>query len=375
MDFSWSQEQQKRYTDTVSFAREHLKAPAATFSREVWRACGQFGLLGLPVAREVGGQGLDALTCARVVEAVGRGGQDLGMAFSMFVNVFACNLAIARFGSAEQKQEVLPRLCSGDWVGAMALTEPDADSDVLSLKTKAVREADAYLLSGEKTWVTNGPVADLIVVQAVTDPDGGDMGVSAFLVEKHTPGLRVGAPVDTVGLSTAPICSLQLEDARVPRSRLLGQEGQGGPIFRSTTQWERTCVLALYVGTMEQVLERTLAFARGRTQLKKPIGQNQAVSHRIADMKLRLESARLLLYRACWRIDQGADAEMDVSLAKIAISEAAIQTVLDAIQIHGGVGCLKETGLDQLLRDGLPSTIFSGTSEFHRNLVAARLGL
>ncbi|EPX55236.1 Butyryl-CoA dehydrogenase [Cystobacter fuscus DSM 2262] len=378
MDFSWTSEQVELYERAVAFSRAKLPEETRTeqgLPRELWQRCGEFGFLGLPVPERHGGLGLDTLTTARVMEALGRGCADTGLVFSVGAHLFACVLPILESGDEEQKARYLPRLCSGEWVGANAISEPEAGSDVFALKTRAVREGDSYVLDGGKSYVTNGPSADVFLVYAVTNPAHGYMGLSAFLLERGTPGLSVGRPFEKMGLSTSPTSPIYLEGCRVPASARLGAEGHGAPLFKRSMQWERACLFAAYVGVMERVLEQTVDFARQRKQFKRPIGKNQAVSHRLADMKQRLEASRLLLYQACWRMDRGEEAVMEVSLAKLAISEAAVQCGLDAIQIHGGMGYMTETGIERVLRDAIPSTIFSGTSEIQRDIIASHLGL
>ncbi|MCP3102819.1 acyl-CoA dehydrogenase family protein [Myxococcus sp. K15C18031901] len=378
MDFGWTSEQATLYERACAFARAELNGATeqgAGLPRAAWRRCGEFGFLGLPVPERYGGLGVDTLTTARLMEALGRGCLDTGLVFSVGAHLFACVMPLLEGGSDGQKDRYLPRLASGEWVGANAITEPEAGSDVFALKTRAVREGEHYVLDGGKSYVTNGPDADVFLVYAVTDPTHGYMGVSAFLVEKDTPGLRVGRPFQKMGLSTSPIAPLYLESCRVPAAARLGAEGQGASVFKRSMQWERACLFGAYVGLMERVLEETVDFARQRKQFKRAIGKNQAVSHRLADMKQRLDSARLLLYRACWLMDRGQEAELEVSLAKLAISEAAVQCGLDAIQIHGGMGYVVETGIERVLRDAIPSTLFSGTSEIQRDIIANHLGL
>ncbi|MCE9672532.1 acyl-CoA dehydrogenase family protein [Myxococcus stipitatus] len=378
MDFGWTSEQTTLYERARAYARAQLAGAVEAgdgLPRALWRRCGEFGFLGLSVPERYGGLGMDALTTARLMEALGRGCEDTGLVFSVGAHLFACVMPLLEGGSDGQKDRYLPRLCSGEWVGANAITEAEAGSDVFALKTRAAREGDGYVLDGTKSYVTNGPDADVFVVYAVTDASHGYMGLSAFLVEKGTPGLRVGRRFEKMGLTTSPIAPLYLEGCRVPASSRLGAEGQGAPLFKRSMQWERACLFGAYVGVMERVLERTVDFARQRKQFKRAIGKNQAVSHRLADMKQRLDSARLLLYRACWLMDRGQEAELEVSLAKLAISEAAVQCGLDAIQIHGGMGYVTETGIERVLRDAIPSTLFSGTSEIQRDIIANHLGL
>jgi alkylation response protein AidB-like acyl-CoA dehydrogenase len=225
------------------------------------------------------------------------------------------------------------------------------------------------------SYVSNGPIADLFLVYATVNPAHGFMGVTGFVVERDRPGLKVGERFATMGLDSSPIGSIYLDGCRIPAANRVGDEGSGSKIFAESMHYERTGLLAAWVGAMERGLAAVLEHARERRQFRRPIGKFQAISHKIVDMKMRLESARLLLYRACWARDQGDQATIEVALAKLAISEAAIQNALDAIQVFGGAGYMKEMGIERSLRDAVPTTIFSGTSEIQRDLIAKGLGL
>lgn len=373
MNFAWGPDERELYERARAFA-ETLEV-SAEFSRELWSRCGDFGLLGLCVPKGLGGTGLGAEMTARVLEAFGRGCRDAGLLFSASAHLFACAMPIVEHADASLAQAYVPALASGKSVGANAITEADSGSDVFAMKTTAARSGDDYVLDGTKSYVTNGPVADVFLVYAVTHPNRGFFGLTAFVIDGDTPGLVRGQPFQKVGLHGAPTGALYLNHCRVPTSRRLGDEGQGAPIFLASMAWERTCLFATYIGAMERDLETAVSFARERRQFGKPIGKNQAISHRIANMKVRLEAARLLLYRACWSRDQGVRSEMDTSLAKLAISEAAIQSGLDLVQIHGSLGITRETGLADSVLNALASTIFSGTSEIQRDLIARELGL
>jgi len=380
MDFRWSAAQSALYESALAFAKslDDTRTPSAAesgFSRAKWSRCGEFGLLGLCVPSELGGMGLDALTTSRLIEAFGRGTTDGGLLFAACAHLFACTMPIAEHGNAALKEAFLPKLARGELIGANAITEAEAGSDVFALKTKAVRDGDHYVLNGVKSYVTNGAVADVFLVYAVTNPKHGFFGLSAFLVEKGTAGLTAGQPFPKVGLHNAPTGAVYFDNCRVPVSHRVGDEGQGAPAFQGSMSWERACLFAGYLGAMERDLDRVVAFANERQQFGRPIGKNQAISHRIANMKLRLESARLLLYRACSLKDAGEDATLDISLAKLAVSEAAVQSGLDVIQIHGSLGVTSESGLADSLLNALPCTIFSGTSEMQRDLIARNLGL
>ncbi|HEY7485978.1 MAG TPA: acyl-CoA dehydrogenase family protein [Streptosporangiaceae bacterium] len=375
MDFTWSPAQGKTYDRIVDGARDLPPDGPGPFGTERWRRCGDLGVLGLSVPEEYGGQGLGVLDTARAAEAFGLGHSDMGLVFAAMAHLYACVMPIAEHGDDGMRSRMLPRLTAGEWIGANAITEAEAGSDVTALRTRAVREGDEYVLDGVKTFVSNGPAADVFLVYAVSDPTLGHLGVSAFAVERDRPGAVPGPPFDKLGLHSCPAGELRLDGCRVPVRNLVGAEGQGAAVFQSSMRWERTCLFAAYLGMMDRLVERCVGHAGDRRQFGRPIGANQAVSHRIADMKLRLEAARMLLYRACWALDRGEPATLEVSMAKVAISEAAVQAGLDGLQIFAGAGYQEETGIAAALRDALPSTIFSGTSEIHRELIAKELGL
>jgi alkylation response protein AidB-like acyl-CoA dehydrogenase len=379
MDFSWTPAQEEIYTSIVHetarrFDRTQTSAPGP-WTREQWRLCAAMGLLGLNLPRAFAGQEYGALSAARAIEAFGYACEDMGLVFSVAAHLFACATPIAEYGNRALQARILPGLAAGALIGANAITEQEAGSDVCALKTTAVQDGRSYILQGRKSYVSNGPLADLFVVYATTNPAHGYLGISAFVLERETPGLVVGKPFEKMGLTSTPACELFLEGCRVPETNRLGEEGQGSRIFQHSMQWERCCLFASYIGQMERQLERSIAYARERRQFGKALGRHQAIAHRLSDMKLRLEGARLLLYRACWLLDEGKDANMDISLAKLAVSEAAIQGGLDAIQIHGANGFSREYGVEQMLRDAIPATIFSGTSEIQRDMIARELGL
>lgn len=377
MDFDWSPNQNELFERSLEFARRRIEphAKAERFDRAVWDECGEFGLTGLAIPAEHGGLGLDALTTARVLEAFGQGTCDLGLLFSAAAHLFACALPILEHCEPAVVEELIPALARGAKIGANAMTEPGAGSDTQKLAARAIRDGDDYVLQADKCYVTNAPIADVFLVYATTEPSHGYLGLSAFVVTPDMPGVRVGAAMDKVGLKSSPFGSLYLEDCRVAARYRVGPEGAGSRVFQSSMAWERACLFGIYLGAMQRQLDAVIAYALERKQFRKPIGKFQGVSHRIADMQLRLDSARMLLYRACWMHDQQRDSILAISLAKLAVSEAAIQSGLDAVQLHGGLGVIAEAGIERGLRDALASAVFSGTSEIQRNLIARALGL
>jgi alkylation response protein AidB-like acyl-CoA dehydrogenase len=347
----------------------------AAFSHEAWVKCARMGILGLAVPVEYGGLGAGATTIAAALEGLGYGCSDNGLIFSLNAQMWACEHPIVQFGTEQQKRRYLPRLCDGTLIAAHGMTEPGSGSDAFSLTTGAARVADGWVLNGSKTFVTNAPDGDLFVVFASTNRALGFAGLSAFLVERDAPGLAIGSPFSKMGLRTSHLGELFFSDCAVPSDALLGEEGAGMAIFAASMRWERSLILASSVGTMRRQLERCLAFARERVQFGQSIGSFQAVSHRLAEMKLRLETSHLMLYRVAQLLDAGIATDLDAALTKLHLSEALVQSSLDALQLHGGYGYMTEAGLERDVRDALGSRIYSGTSEMQRNVIARHLGL
>ena len=381
MDFSLSAEQLEFKEAAVAFARRELDQDLATreeagqFPRQAWRACAQFGIQGLPVPTELGGGGADMLTTALVMEALGYGCHDNGLIFSLNAQMWSLELPLVKFGTPAQQLAYLPRLVSGDLIGVHAMTEPDSGSDAFAMRTRAERRGDHYVLNGTKLYITNAPVSDVVLVFA-SDPGQPKLtGISAFLVEKGTPGFTVTRSLEKMGLRTSPMGEVVLDGCLIPAENRLGPEGAGMAIFNSSMTWERSCILASAVGVMQRQLESCVGYARVRKQFGQPIGKFQAVAGKMADMYLRLEAARLLVYQAAWLGQQGKPALAEAAAAKLFTSEAWVASSLDAIQIHGAYGYMKESGIERDLRDAVASTIYSGTSEIQRVILARMLGL
>jgi hypothetical protein len=308
------------------------------------------------------------------MERVGYGALDNGAVFAVAAHAASCAGPIVDYGSEEQKAAWLPGLVDGSVIGATGITEPDSGSNALALKTSAVREGEHWLLEGSKTFVTNAPVADLFLIYARTG-QGGLGGLSCFLVPADTEGLSVGPPIEKMGLRTSPMGEVFLDGCRVPETALLGSVGSGAMVFNQTMDTERLLVMAPAIGVMERLLERCVRHARERRTGPKPIGAHQAVSHPIADMELDLDSSRLLLYRAASRAMHHGTATRESALAKLAVSEAYIRCCRTAMQVFGGYGYTVEYGLERELRDALATTLYVGTSEIQRNLIAGLRGL
>ena len=382
MEFSVSDEQKLLREQIVRFARQELNKDVPerdrkeVFSRELWKKCGEMGLPGLPVPEEYGGSGLDPLSTVMALEAFGYGCHDGGLVFSVAAHLFSCVVPIWKHASEEQKRRYLPGLCDGSLIGGNATSEPGSGSDAFSLKTRAEPDGNGFRLNGTKMFISNGPVADVMLVYAMTDSKKGYYGgVTAFLVESQTKGYRVSQKFEKMGLRTSPLAELVFEDMYVGPETILARVGGGATLFTQSMDWERVGLFASHIGLMERLLEKSVEYAQTRQQFGQPIGKFQAISHRIADMKVRLEAARLLTYRAGWRLDRVKSAAFDASMAKLFVSEALVESALATVQIHGGNGFMVEYEVERALRDSIGSTIYSGTSEMQRNIIARWLGL
>jgi alkylation response protein AidB-like acyl-CoA dehydrogenase len=382
VDFSYSPEQTALRRTIIQFARESLNTGAAerdrdqSFPRNLWEACGKLGLQGLPAPEEYGGSGLDPLSTAIALEALGYGCEDSGLVFSICAHLLSCVVPLAKFGSEDQKRRWLPGLCDGTLIGVHAMSEPGSGSDSFSMRTRAERQGDGFRINGTKMFISNGPVADVVIVFAITDPAKGyHGGVTAFLVSKDAPGFTASKKIEKMGLRTSPFGELSFDDVLVPCDAVVGQVGGGSTMFTHAMDWERICLFASHVGTMERLLEQSIKYARTRTQFGKAIGKFQAVSHKIADMKVQLEAARLLTYRSASRLEKTRTVSMDAAMTKLFVSESLVRGAMDTLQVYGGYGYTTEYGVERALRDAIGSTLYSGTSEMQRNIIAAWLGL
>ena len=382
MDFNWSKEQLDIAREIRSFAINALnedlgeRDQKGEFSLEAWKKCSEIGILGLPAPEEYQGAGCDILTTILALENFGYGCRDNGLTHSINSHLWGCEIPILKYGSDRQKNKYLPGLCKGDLIGAHAVTEPDAGSDVFALKTSASKEGDEYVLNGSKSIVSNGPIADIIVVFAVTDEKSHSFGkISGFIIEKGTPGVSIGKPLLKMGLNTSPISEMFFDECRLSKEHLLGKEGQGSVIFNETMAWERTCLFACHIGAIERTLEECIKYAKARKQFGQPIGKNQSIAHKIADMKVNLELGRLILYKAGWMKSKNMNVMLESAIAKLFVSESLKSAMLDAVQLHGSYGYMAEMGIERELRDSIAATIYSGTSEIQKNIISAVLGL
>lgn len=350
------------------------------FDWDAWAAIRESGLLSIPFAEQYGGLGKDLLTTLGVLEAFGYGCEDGGLSFALSTHMVSAGIALTRFASEAQKNRYLTEIVSGAWIGAHAITEPSGGSDAFKMQTRAVRTTrngvTGWCLQGSKTFISNAPIARLLVVYAATDAAKGALGgISVFLLETDTPGLMIGKSIAKMGLKSAPLAEVFFDDCFVPDEQMLGKEGLGFPILDYIMKWEILCSFGINLGEMQRRLEQCLDYAKTRQQFGQHIGAFQAISHKLADMKIKHETARLWLYRTAEKFQQGQNISLDLAITKILTSESNVDTALDAIQIFGGYGYMKEYGLERGLRDAVAGKIYSGTSEIQRNRIARLMGL
>lgn len=382
MDFSLTEEQKLLRDSILKFAQRELNNRVTerdreqTFARDLWRKCASIGIQGLPVPEEYGGSGFDPLSTAIALEALGYGCRDGGLVFSLCAHLLACVVPVWLHGTDAQKRRYLPGLIDGTLIGMHSITESGSGSDSFAMRTCAAQTEKGWRINGSKTFVSNGPVGDLAIVFAMTDAKKGfHGGVTAFLVEKGTPGFSASGKFEKMGLRTAPLGELIFEDMDVSNDSVLGRIGGGSTLFATVMDWERILLVASHVGTMTRLLETSISYARTRAQFGQTIGKFQAVAHKIADMKVQLEAAQLLTYRSAWRLGNLRNASLDASITKLFVSESLVKAGLDTVQIHGGYGFMVEYEVERALRDAVGSTIYSGTSEMQRNIIARWLGL
>jgi len=379
MDFAWSAQQKELFDAIGTFASAELNANlvhndrCGIFNRAGWKKCGEIGVQGLTIPQAYGGLEQDPLTTVGALERLGYTCRDNGLVFSLNAHMWTACMPLVAFGTESQKQRYLPGLCDGTLVGGNAMSEPDSGSDAYSLRTTATKKGDRYLLNGSKIFVTNGPEADVVVVFANVDRSRGAAGVSAFLVEPSFKGFTVGRKLEKMGLRTSPMAELFFDDCEVPEENRLGREGAGASLFTHSMTWERGCILASAVGSMQRILETCLKYAKTRKAGGQPIGKFQLVASKLVDMKLRLETARYMLYHGAYQRTLGRTAILEAAMAKLHISESWARSCEDALQIHGGYGYMTEYEIERELRDAIGSRLYSGTSEIQRNIIASLL--
>lgn len=341
------------------------------FPLPLWKKLGDLGVLGITASEQYGGVDLGYLTHTLVVEEISRASASIALSYGAHSNL--CVNQISLNGNAEQKQKYLPKLISGEHIGALAMSEPGAGSDVVSMTLRADKQGNDYVLNGNKMWITNGPDAHTYVIYAKTEPKAGSRGISAFIVERDFPGFSRAQKLDKLGMRGSNTCELVFEDCVVPGENLLGEENQGVAVLMSGLDYERTVLSGGAVGLMQAAMDVALPYVRDRKQFGQPIGQFQLVQGKLADMYVRLNSSRAWLYQVAKACDSGHVTRKDSAAIILYSAEAATQTALDAIQLLGGNGYINEFPTGRLLRDAKLYEIGAGTSEIRRMLIGREL--
>ncbi|PRO65736.1 acyl-CoA dehydrogenase [Alkalicoccus urumqiensis] len=377
MNLTFTDEQQMMQRMVHQFAEEKVQPETARMEREdrfpaeIVREMGELGLMGIPIPEKYGGAGMDVTSYILAIHEISRVSAALGVILSVHTSVGT--YPILDFGTDAQKEHYLPKLASGEYLGAFALSESGAGSDAAAMKTTAVKKGDSYVLNGSKMWITNGGAADTYIVFAKTAPDKGSRGITAFIVEKDMPGFHVLPREKKMGLHGSYTTPLSFEDLHVPEANRLGQEGEGFRIAMSNLDAGRIGIAAQALGIAEGALDAAAAYAKERKQFGRPIGDMQGIAFKLADMAVRVEAAKLLTYRAADLRTRGEKAGKEASMAKLFASETAMSTAIEAVQIFGGYGYTEDYPVERFFRDAKVTQIYEGTSEIQRIVLSKHM--
>ena len=384
MNFDWPKGYSEFRDEVVEFAKDELcvtdmvgRDYGETFAQDLWEKCAEFGIQGLAASKEYGGKfdEIDILRAVYAIEGLGYGCSDTGLVLGLNAQMWAVQISIELFGTPDQKERFLKPMAAGTNIGCHALTEAASGSDVFDIGTTAEPSEGGYVLNGEKRLVTLAPVANTALVFANVRPESGKWGITAFLVETDSKGCAVSETHSKMGLRTVPIGEITFDNCFVPMENRLGKEGAGFSISNHSLEFDRCCILAGKLGTMQRQLEENIDFARSRIRFGKKIGEFQSVSNRIADMKLRIETSKLLLYKMAWLKKNDKPAMMEAAMLKLHLSEAFVESSLDSIRNHGGDGYLTAFEIERDLRDSVGGLLYAGTSDIQRNIISKLLGL
>ncbi|MBF0396637.1 MAG: acyl-CoA dehydrogenase family protein [Desulfobacterales bacterium] len=377
MEFAFTKEQLMFKQEVIRFAKKKIVPRVQEFDLkedfdvESFRKLGEFGILGLHFPEEYSGGGADVVTTVLAGEALGEAGVDGGLTLAYGAHSFLCADTIFRHGTEEQRRKYIPKLAKGEWIGCMGLTEPDAGSDVASMKTIAEKKGDKYILNGNKMFITNGPVADVAVVYAKTDPKVQHAGISAFIIEKGTKGFSAGKPLIKMGVRTSLTSELILQDCEIPKENILGKEGEGFLMAMQTVEWDRSALLAPFVGATRYLLKKCSDYSKKRIQFGKPIGSYQAIKHKLANMRIFVEAAHSLVYRIAWCKNQGRPLNhLEAAVAKLFVGDYSLLPSNDAVVLHGGYGYCHEYDVERIFRDGRLAPIGGGTSDIQKMIIS-----
>jgi len=377
MDFQLTEEHRMIRRMVREFAEKEI-APRAEemdetdrFPDDLFRRMGELGILGLPFPEEYGGSGCDYMSLVIALEEIAR--VSGSMAIMLDAHTSLCCEPIYLFGTEEQKRKYLVPLARGEKIGAFGLTEPQAGSDAGATRTRAVRDGDEWVINGQKIFITNGSIADVVVITAKTDPEKGTRGISSFIIEKGTPGFQPGRDEKKMGLRGSVTSELFFEDCRIPAENLLGKENEGFKQFLVTLDAGRIAIAAMAVGLAQGAFEKAVAYAKERVQFGRPIAKFQAIQWMIADTATEIEAARLMVHRAAWLKEQGVRFTKEAAMAKLFATEVSERACYKALQIHGGYGYVREYAVERMYRDQRLCAIGEGTNEIQRLVIARQV--
>jgi len=381
MNLSLSDQQKQLREAIITFAQKELnngviaREREEKFPFELWKKCAAMNIMALPFPEEFGGCGMDFLTSVISLEALAYACRDAGLVHAIAAHLIS-GMLLYLYGNEKQKHKYLSSISRGEKIIAQAATEAESGSDVFSMQTKAIKKEDGFIINGRKMFISNGPVADLVLLIALTNPDRKTLGShSFFIVERDHKGFSHGKPLQKMGLRTLQNCELIFDECALPEDNLIGKQGQGAFIFNEIIEWERILFGACHVGTMARICESCVRYARERKQFGQPIGKYQSIANKIVGIKMNLELARLMVYKAASMKDDKKRASLEASIIKVFASENLKKACLDAVQIHGAYGYMTEFEIERDLRDSISSTIYSGTAEINTLIIAKLLGL
>ncbi len=377
MEFGFTEEQLMFRESVYKYAKKEI-APLveeadlkSEFSMEVWKKLGAMGLLGLPFPEDLGGSGADVVTCCLSAEALGHAGVDQGHLLALGAHTYLCADTIYKHGNRAQLEKYIPKLATGEWIGCMGLTEPGAGSDAASMSTTAEKKGDKWILNGSKTFITNAPVCDVCVVYATVDKKLKHGGITAFIVDRDFKGFSTGRPFHKMGVRASATSEVFLDNCEVPEENLLGEVGKGFEYTHETLSWDRSSLLAPFIGTLQWAIEECTRYSQERVQFDKPINSFQAIQRKLADMKIVKEAARMCVYRVAFDKDSGKPLNhLHTSIAKAMVGDWGTKAASEAVQIFGGYGFIHEYPVERFMRDAKIAQIGGGTSEIQRFIIS-----
>lgn len=376
MNFNFTAEQNSFKESVFKFAQNEIlpgseeRDKEYKFGLEEWKKMGELGLHGLWLPEKYGGSEADAITTYFAAEAFEKGGRDAGMALSWFIQLVVSKISLLKYGTEAQKKKYLPKLASGEMIAAFAVTEPETGSDLEALQTKAENKNGKYIINGKKIFITNGSIADLIIVHALTGK--GKEGVSAFIVEKGNPGVKI-RDLEKLGYRSSPTSEIIFENCEIPAENMLGEEGKGYEEVNEVMDHLRGIYASGCLGACEAIIDEAIQYAKDRVQFGRPIGRFQAIQFKIADMKTYIEMGRLVAVNVAYRLDKGLPITQQAAVAKVFLGEARLAVALEGAQIHGGYGYCKEFPIERVLRDSRLATMIGGSSEMLRSFIVDQI--